>query len=230
MTQAIDTMRAALAPTGRPSPLVADAVAKLAEQARQHPDPIDVREADTARCVYCPAPAATIRTGQQGNRFGLCTDCAPLHRKWSGGTTPLTEAETTLVSDDGLGAHRTTPIETEAREIDEAHPELPWLAAEIVVSDYRSQAYGRRTQVWLHNNRDTAELTVDQARLYLKEGRGWFDRLEALIDHAETVAASDFEGDPEIAAADREAEDRRIRAIDEARLARVAELLAEGRA
>lgn len=143
----------------------------------------------------------------------------------------LAAAETTLVRDDGLGAHRTAPIESTTREIVDSGPaELPWLAAEIVVSDYRSQAYGRRTQLWLHNNCDTAELTVAEARAKLRDARAFLDRFEALIDHAEPLAAGDFEGDPEVYAAEREAEDRRIKAIDEARLARAAALLAEVRA
>lgn len=30
-------------------------------------------------CVYEGAPAVTVRTGQAGNRFGLCAECAPGH-------------------------------------------------------------------------------------------------------------------------------------------------------
>ncbi|MFG2311167.1 hypothetical protein ACGFS9_21230 [Streptomyces sp. NPDC048566] len=142
----------------------------------------------------------------------------------------LATPHVTLVHDYGLGAWRTTPIETDTREITDGPTEdIPWLAAEIVVTDFRSQAHGRHTRLWLHNNRHTAQLTVDQARARLAEARGFLDQFEALLDHAETVAAGDFEGDPEIAAADREAEDRRIKAIGEARLALAAGLLAEAR-
>ncbi|WJV47667.1 hypothetical protein [Streptomyces flavofungini] len=130
---------------------------------------------------------------------------------------PLTAAQRALTPDEGLGARRTTPIETTMRAIDCG--DLPWLGAEVVVSDYRSQAYGRHTQLWLHNNKDTAELSIAEARSALREARAFFDRFETLIDYAETVAVDDFEGDPEIAAADREATDARIKA-------RTAELLA----
>ncbi|WP_327662451.1 MULTISPECIES: hypothetical protein [unclassified Streptomyces] len=189
--------------------LVPTAVAQLAEQARQHPEPIDLGFA-----AEFPAVARVL--AEQDGR--------PL-------PATLTPAETTLVPDDSLGAHRTTPIETETREIiDGAPAELPWLAAEIVVNDYRSQAYGRRTELWLHNDRDTVELTPAEARVRLRDARAFLDRFELLIDHAETVAAGDFEGDPEVYAADREAEDRRIKAISKARLAHAAAVLAEVRA
>ncbi|MFJ9217883.1 hypothetical protein ACIRJL_17225 [Streptomyces sp. NPDC102383] len=176
--------------------LVPTAVAALAERAREHPEPIN------------PGFAAEF------------PDVARVLAEQDGRPLPtfLTEAERTLTPDDGLGAQRTTAIETEAREITDGPAEdVPWLAAEIVVTDYRSQAYGRHTQLWLHNNRDTAELNVVQARAQVREARAFLDRFEALIDHAETVAAGDYDGDPEVAAADREAEDRRIKAITESR-------------
>lgn len=133
-------------------------------------------------------------------------------------SSPLTAAQRTLVPDDGLGAHRTAPVETELRDIncEPGRRHLPWLAAEVVVADYRSQAYGRHTQVWLHNGPTTGELTPAEAREALEAMRGFIPKLEAVIALAEKTAADDFEGDPEIARADHEAEDRRLKAITEA--------------
>ncbi|WP_420035076.1 hypothetical protein ACN2WE_24020 [Streptomyces sp. cg28] len=177
--------------------------------------------AQTSEIMRAALAADQVAAKQAADRYiarqfpavaALLDDTARQHPEH---VAPLTAAETTLVPDDGLGAHRTTPIETAAREISDVTPsaEIPWLSAEIVVTDYRSQAYGRRTQLWLHNNRDVAELTVDQARAHLAAARAFLDRFEVLVDHAETIAAGDFTGDPEIAAADQAAEDRRIRAV-----------------
>ncbi|MCX4972178.1 hypothetical protein [Streptomyces sp. NBC_00620] len=122
----------------------------------------------------------------------------------------LTVPQVTLTLDEGLGAHRTTPIETALRDIDcEAERrDLPWLAAEVVVFDDKPQAYGRKTRVWLHNGSTTGELTPSQGREALVAMREFADRYEVLLDLADETAAGDFEGDPEIAAADRQAEAR----------------------
>jgi hypothetical protein len=140
----------------------------------------------------------------------------------------LTAAQCTFTLDEGLAAHRTTPIESAMRDIDSEaeRRELPWLAAEIVVLDDKPQAYGRKTMVWLHNGRTTGELTPAQAREALVAMREFADRYEALLDLADATAAGDFEGDPEIARLDREAEDRRVRALDDSRI----RALFEGRA
>ncbi|MGW1808257.1 hypothetical protein [Streptomyces sp. NPDC002078] len=135
-------------------------------------------------------------------------------------TGSLTVAQSTLVPDDGLGALVTAPVETELRDIDAGrsdreNAELPFLGAQVVVSEYRSQAYGRHTRVWLNYGRTVGELSPTEAREALEAMRAFLPQLEAVVAFAEQEAASDFEGDPEIAAADREAEDRRIRAITE---------------
>ncbi|MFJ4631275.1 hypothetical protein [Streptomyces sp. NPDC088847] len=134
----------------------------------------------------------------------------------------LTTAQSTLVLNEGLGGWMTAPIETELRDIDsdpdpEALAELPFLAAQMVVMDHRSQAHGRRTEVWLHYGTATGAVTATKAREVLAAMRSFLPQLEAVVDLAEREAAGDFEGDPEIAAADREAEDRRIRAISAGR-------------
>lgn len=134
----------------------------------------------------------------------------------------LTPEQSTPVLDDGLGAWTTAPVETELRDIDgqysaRENEALPFLAARMVVSDYKPQAYGRRTEVWLDYGRTTGSLTPAEAREALAAMRGFCDRLEAVIALAEESAVGDFEGDPEIARLDHEAETRRIRAITEGR-------------
>lgn len=90
---------------------------------------------------------------------------------------------------------------------------LPWLSAQVVVSNDKPQAYGRRTQVWLGYGVHLGELSPAEAREALEEMRGFVNRLEHVVKQAEEIARDDFEGDPEIARLDREAEDRRIQMI-----------------
>jgi hypothetical protein len=141
-------------------------------------------------------------------------------------TEPLLSTEqTTLVMDEGLGGWRTAPVESEMRDIDDQrlpaeNAETPFLAAEIVMIDWRSQAYGRKTEVWLRYGLTTGSLTPAEAREALAEIKSFVPYLEAVVERAEEIGAGDFEGDPEVARLDREAEDRRIRAIDEARAAK----------
>ncbi len=135
---------------------------------------------------------------------------------------PLTAAQSTFVPDDSLGGRLTAPVETALRDIDDSYSaaeneKRPFLAAKAVVSDYRSQAYGRHTEVWLDYGLTTASLTPAKAREVLAAMAGFYAQFEAVIELAEREAVKDFEGDPEIAKADREAEDRRIRAVTEAR-------------
>ncbi|MDQ0933327.1 DUF6907 domain-containing protein [Streptomyces turgidiscabies] len=90
---------------------------------------------------------------------------------------------------------------------------LPWLSAQVVVSNDKPQAYGRRTQVWLGYGVHLGELSPAEARESLEEMRGFVYRLEHVVKQAEEIARDDFEGDPEIARLDREAGDRRIQVI-----------------
>jgi hypothetical protein len=134
----------------------------------------------------------------------------------------LTKAQRTPVYDTGLGAWRTTPVETKLRDLDDQHTPAentatPFLAAEMIVTDYRPQAYGRQTEVWLSYGITTGTLTPVQAREALEAMRGFCNQLAAVVELAEESAAADFDGDPEIARLDREAEDRRFKAITEAR-------------
>ncbi|WP_075694001.1 DUF6907 domain-containing protein [Streptomyces acidiscabies] len=112
------------------------------------------------------------------------------------------------------GWHSTAPIETRMRDIDAEGPaDVPFLSAQVVVHNDRPQAYGRHTKLWLHYGLTTGELTPARAREVLTEMRGFCAELEAVVDDAEVIGADDFEGDPEVARLDQEAEDRRIRAI-----------------
>ncbi|MGW3711442.1 DUF6907 domain-containing protein [Streptomyces albogriseolus] len=121
--------------------------------------------------------------------------------------------------------HTSAPVETAMRNIDSAHTDdenaqLPWLAAKTVVINDKPQAYGRETRLWLDFGTATAELSPAEGRVVLDALRRFTADFEAVVEHAERTAEDDFEGDPEIARLDREAEDRRI-------AARTAELAAE---
>ncbi|MGQ5579687.1 DUF6907 domain-containing protein [Streptomyces sp. ECR3.8] len=121
--------------------------------------------------------------------------------------------------------HTSAPVETALRNIDSAHTDsenaqLPFLAARTVVVNDKPQAYGRETRVWLDFGTATGELSPAEARVALDALRRFTTDFESVVEHAERTAEDDFEGDPEIARLDREAEDRRI-------TARTAELKAE---
>ncbi|MFJ9667362.1 hypothetical protein ACIRPP_22580 [Streptomyces sp. NPDC101219] len=127
------------------------------------------------------------------------------------------------------GWHATTPIETTVRDIDTdnlGNENEPFLAAQIVVHDYRAQAYGRTTEMWLHYGVHTGALAPSAARDVAVEGIAFFERLLALCDRADVIARGDFEGDPEVARCDREAEDARIREITARREQRTADAVA----
>ncbi|WP_030561158.1 hypothetical protein [Streptomyces aureocirculatus] len=57
------------------------------------------------------------------------------------------------------------------------------------------------------------ELSPAEARSALEEMRGFVNRLEHVVKHAEDIMQDDFEGDPEIARLDREADDNRWKAV-----------------
>lgn len=44
--------------------------------AQQHPHMKPVTDRPTSRCVFDGTPSVAVRTGQLGNRYGLCTECA----------------------------------------------------------------------------------------------------------------------------------------------------------
>ncbi|MFF5759649.1 DUF6907 domain-containing protein [Streptomyces longwoodensis] len=120
--------------------------------------------------------------------------------------------------------HATAPVETALRDIDSNgtrwdNAQIPWLAAKTVVINDKPQAYGRETRVWIDYGTTTGELSPAQAREALEALRGFTAQLEAVVEYAERSAADDFDGDPEIARLDREAENRRIAARIAARTA-----------
>lgn len=238
MQQTRAKMRAALDEAGHPHPL-------LAETAREHTEPLPVTSAartgdaerregirrlartavnphiheyvykassDTERLVRLADIKAAAESGIGDVVSELASRLEP---------TLLTAEQSTPVLDKGLGGQITAVIETELRDIDsDADPErtadAPFLAAQMVVMDHRSQAYGRRTELWLHMGTTTGALTPSEARTAVAEARAFFDKFEVLIALAEREATGDFEGDPEIAAADSDALDRRIRGAAEA--------------
>lgn len=115
-----------------------------------------------------------------------------------------------------LECHSTKPAETSilAADLDSSGyssngESLPWMTAQVVVTNDKAQAYGRETRVWLGYGVHLAEISPAKAREALDAMRAFTVRLAAVVDLAEQIAADDFDGDPEIAAADREAGDRR---------------------
>lgn len=149
---------------------------------------------------------------------------AQLTAEQSSSGTALTEAQLTLARDDAGGWDATTPIETATRDIDADMPvDGPFLAAQIVVTGWsydenRRQVDGRFTRVWLHYGASTGELTPAKARQVAAEIRDFANRLEALCDRADEVAADDYEkpslqemcrGDYEAAEERRRLQDRR---------------------
>lgn len=148
-----------------------------------------------------------------------------MHRQMTG-TGPLTEAQTTLSRDQGLGVYRTAPVETEMRNVDSVfsnaeRAQTPLFAAEIVVADGKclpdETVDGRFTQMWVSHGTSTGEMSPAEAREIVQTARDFADRLEALCDRADEIAADDYQLDPEASRLKREAEDRRIRAVTEAR-------------
>ncbi|MFF7982317.1 hypothetical protein ACFZDK_24835 [Streptomyces sp. NPDC007901] len=128
----------------------------------------------------------------------------------------LTPEQATFTDDYGFGGAMTAPVETQLADIAaDPDPEWrvtpQWLAARAVIQDYRSQAHGRHTKVWLSYGTSTGELTVAEAREALKVMRDFLPQLEAVIEIAEESASKDFEGDPEIARLDDEYEDRKVK-------------------
>lgn len=103
-----------------------------------------------------------------------------------------------------------------ATDLEPCAIDQPWLTAETVVMNDRPWAYGRETRVLLGYGDHLAELTPDNARKALEAMRGFIAQLEAVVDQADASALDDFDGDPDIAAANRQAETARIKRITEA--------------
>jgi len=120
----------------------------------------------------------------------------------------------------GLECHASAPNETQLRAADldctgysENGRTLPWLSAQVIVCNEKPQAYGRETRVWMSYGVHVAEISPAQAREALDQMRAFTAQLAAVVDMADRVAADDFPGDPEVARLDKEATDRRIKAV-----------------
>jgi hypothetical protein len=114
--------------------------------------------------------------------------------------------------------HAGVPVETVHRDIDccssdAENARLPFLAVKTVVTNDKPQAYGRKTQVWLDYGRSIGELSPAEGREVLEAMRAFVPLFEIVVEQAERSARDDFEGDPEIARLDQEADYRRAQAI-----------------
>lgn len=115
----------------------------------------------------------------------------------------LTEQQTTLTYDPECGWFRTAPVETRMRNIDTdatvaENSQLPFLAAQVVVTDWDRGTDGRTvdgrfTAVWIHYGTSTGELSPAGARKTAAEIREFADRLDALCDRAEEIAVDDHQ-------------------------------------
>jgi hypothetical protein len=157
-------------------------------------------QADGLACIHCGredgpmAPAGTVN----GTQVFRCSPACPTEdtaREHPAGL--LTVAQQTLVYDEGMPAHRTTPIESTLRDLDATQQwgdpsALPWLSAEVVILA-EEPGYGRKTEVWTSYGVHTAELTPAQGREALAAMREFADRYEALLDFADQAAAADHE-------------------------------------
>ena len=74
---------------------------------------------------------------------------------------------------------------------------LLWLSAQVVVSNDKPQAYGRRTQVWLGYGVHLGELNPAEAREALAEMRGFVNRLEHVVKQAEDIGRATSRATPD---------------------------------
>lgn len=117
----------------------------------------------------------------------------------------LTEAQRTLTYDEELDAHRTAPIESTMRDIDDCHTTaenaaVPLFSAEIVVTDWKPSqpggtVDGQSTQLWFSYGTTIGTVTPAKARAIAAEMRAFAARLESLCDRADEIAADDHEDD-----------------------------------
>jgi len=199
-------------------------------------------ELDDTAVVYAPANAVPGFSGCKDMTGALAKTCRPCV---DASGLPLTAVQRGpewmlrygctpwCVNDHTVPAsadwHSTAPTETSllASAVDssgysDGTDNLPWMTAQVVVSNDLPQAYGRHTSVWLGYGVHLAELTPGKAREALDSLRAFVARLEPVVDFAAQVAADDFPGDPEIARLDREAEDRHAHQQAAARTERAA--------
>ncbi|MGA5599870.1 hypothetical protein ACPCUF_02330 [Streptomyces griseoincarnatus] len=102
----------------------------------------------------------------------------------------LTEAQTTLTYDEGLDAHRTARIETDMRDVDSISSDAEnartaLFSAELVVAD--------RAEIWFGYGTTIGEVSPGKAREIAAAMRDFADRMEALCDVADGIAAADYE-------------------------------------
>ncbi|MFB6556182.1 DUF6907 domain-containing protein [Streptomyces sp. NPDC056405] len=168
----------------------------------------DLTGADVKICRTCvEASGLPLTAAQRGPEWTLRWNCppwcindhaAPCAAEWHGDLPVRTKLRGAAIDSSGYSGYGDG---------------LPWLSAQVVISNDKPQAYGRHTQVWLGYGVHVGELSPAEARGALEEMRGFVNRLEHVVQQAEEITREDFVGDPEIARLDREAEDRRIQAI-----------------
>lgn len=171
----------------------------------------DLTGADVKTCRPCvEASGLPLTAAQRGSewlaRWGCPEFCVEEH-----GKPGALECHSTLVTETKLLA-----ADVDCSGYSTNGEELPWMTAQVVVNNDKSQAYGRQTRVWLGYGVHLAELSPAKARKALEEMRVFVGRLEAVVQGAEAIAEGDFAGDPEVARLDTEATDARVKRVTEA--------------
>lgn len=124
----------------------------------------------------------------------------------------LTEAQRTLTYDANFGGHRTTPVESTARDIDDGYTTaenaaVPLFTAEVVVTNWKAleaaqadgrfrpgaTVDGRFTELWVSHGHTTGTVTPAKGREIAQAMRDFAARLDALCDVADEIAADDYE-------------------------------------
>lgn len=145
-------------------------------------------QADGLACVFCgrmDTPQKPVGTRDGVQLFACTPTCPP-----DDAAGLLTDAQTTPVYDEGLDGYRTARVETELRDVDSISSDAenartPLFAAELVVAD--------RAEIWFGYGTTIGEVTPGKAREIAATMRDFADRLEALCDVADGIAADDYE-------------------------------------
>lgn len=85
--------------------------------AQQHPHMKPITDRPTSVCVYDGTPSVTVRTGQLGNRYGMCADCSQYTKSQNAAEYAVRQA--IHAENDGLTTHPRTTADALHRAIDD---------------------------------------------------------------------------------------------------------------
>ena len=163
---------------------------------------LTLEQADGIACIRCGRTDTTMQPAgtRDGVQLFACTPAC------------LTDAQRTLTYDADLGSHRTAPIESPMRDIDDQYTAaenaaVPLFTAEVVVTDWKAlepaevdgrfrsggTVDGRFTEMWVSHGHTTGTVTPAKGREIAQAMRDFAARLDALCDRADEIAADDFQ-------------------------------------